>query len=96
MKFRKKPVEIEAYQYDGTHDGLNKIRREFWNMLVYTEINVFTDTVKAFEIVTKDGNFIVSEGDWIIKEPFPSGDRDYYPCKPDIFKLTYEPIEEGK
>ena len=92
MKFRKKPVEIEAYQYDGTHYGLNKICREFWDMLVYTEINVFTDKVKTFEIETLEGNHVVSEGDWVIK----GIKGEYYACKPDIFKLTYEPIEEGK
>jgi len=28
--------------------------------------------------------------DWIIKEPFPTGDRAFYPCKDSIFKSTYE------
>ena len=29
------------------------------------------------------------KGDWIIKEPFPTGDRDFYPCKNEIFVNTY-------
>jgi hypothetical protein len=33
-------------------------------------------------------------GDWIIKEPFPTRDRQFYPCKPDIFDATYEKVTQ--
>jgi hypothetical protein len=32
-------------------------------------------------------------GDWIIKEPFPTTDRKFYPCKRDIFEKTYESLD---
>jgi hypothetical protein len=34
--------------------------------------------------------------DWIIKEPFPTDDRCFYPCKPDIFEKTYERISDDE
>jgi hypothetical protein len=60
MKFRKKPVVIEAYQ---------------------TDVEVI--------IPTLEGNMRANPGDWIITGV--KGER--YPCKPDIFKKTYEPLE---
>ncbi len=41
-------------------------------------------------IETKEGVMKTMHGDYIIKEPFPTGDRDFYPCKPDIFLMTYD------
>jgi hypothetical protein len=90
MKFRKKPVEIEAIQF---------------TRLNWEEVKEFTNNT-AFSLVierriggecsclipTKEGNMLANEGDWIIKEPFPIGDRHFYPCKQDIFELTYERI----
>lgn len=47
----------------------------------------------AYVIPTLEGTHIVSDGDWIITGI--KGER--YPCKPDIFEATYEPIvDEGK
>ena len=42
------------------------------------------------KIKTLEGDMIASEGDYIIKGI--SG--EFYPCKPDIFKATYEEVEE--
>lgn len=44
-------------------------------------------------IPTKEGKMLCRKGDWIIKEPFATADRQFYPCKPDIFEATYEPID---
>jgi len=42
-------------------------------------------------ILTLDSVAVASIGDWIVK-----GTRgEFYPCKPDIFWATYEPVEEG-
>ena len=43
-------------------------------------------------IETKEGIMKAFKSDWIIKEPFPTGDRDFYPCKNDIFINTYDAI----
>jgi len=87
-------VEIEAIQWLGYHpeDGGN-IR----DVLSFMNIRHDTYIVSAynlgksiFPIQTLEGEMIASQGDWIIK-----GVRgEFYPCKPDIFKDTYEMIEE--
>jgi len=99
MKFRKKPVVIEAIQWNG-----NSNREE---ICAFVGKNLKTEeySTAAYEvgqgppyfsltIETKEGVMKAFPGDWIIKEPFPTGDRDFYPCKPDIFESTYEAVEE--
>jgi hypothetical protein len=39
---------------------------------------------------------MVAPGDWVIKEPFPTDDRRFYPCKPEIFEQTYEEVKEER
>ena len=79
MKYRKKPVEIEAVCWSGFNYeevcelGDKKVQRSGNNLLIYT----------------LEGTMIASLGDYIIKGV--SG--ELYPCKPDIFKLTYEKVE---
>ncbi len=43
----------------------------------------------CIEIRTKEGLMRADFGDWIIQEPFPTEDRQFYPCKPEIFEATY-------
>jgi len=86
-KFRKKPVVIEAVQWDGTEKG--------WKSVVVplshgTGMEVqFCEgpgTLVELEIETLEGKMTASSGDWIIR-----GVKDeLYPCKPDIFAATYE------
>ncbi len=46
----------------------------------------------GLQIPTLEGLMLASEGDWIIK-----GIKDeLYPCKPDIFEMTYEPVLSGR
>jgi hypothetical protein len=97
MKFRKKPVVIEATQWlkDGDHPEVElcwfdidgKIR---WVPGDHPEINVYgCDRRPA--IRTLEGWHEVTPGDWII-----TGIRgEVYPCKADIFEATYEPVEEA-
>ncbi|HWQ95907.1 MAG TPA: hypothetical protein VN368_00905 [Candidatus Methylomirabilis sp.] len=61
MKFRKKPVVINAFQ-----------------------------TNCELTIRTLEGEMTAHPGDWIIK----GVNGELYPCKPDIFEKTYEPVEE--
>ena len=61
MKFRKKPIVIEAYQ-----------------------------TRAVMHIATLEGVMTANPGDWIIT----GVNGEQYPCKPDIFEKTYEPVEE--
>ena len=78
QKYRKKPVVIEAIQYDGTvQDIVDFVGLE------NTEMN---EEMTKLYIKTLEGNMLVSHGDYVIK----GVKGEFYPCKPDIFKKTYE------
>ena len=79
-KFKKKPVIIEAVQFTGDNVGLIK---EFTN---------YNSSIYNGELIihTFEGNMIASVGDWIIK----GVKGEFYPCKPDIFEMTYEKCEK--
>jgi hypothetical protein len=81
MKYRKKPVVIEAIQYIY---GVNGIACEiFCPIITYTETG-------GMLIPTLEGKHLVSPNDFIIKGVA----GEYYPCKPDIFEQTYELVED--
>lgn len=85
MKFRKKPVVIEATQWfrHGDHPKVTRFMRGD---------GVSDAWVESGEgwIGTLEGGHIVTPGDWII-----TGVKgEHYPCKPDIFDMTYEPVEK--
>lgn len=89
-KFRKKPVEIEAYQL--TSDMLHGHEPIPW---VFPKINYHGDdaTDRVFTpyliIETLEGDHQAHAGDWIIK----GVKGEFYPCRDDIFRLTYSPSE---
>lgn len=95
MKFRKKPVVIEAIQWNGKNfDEIMNFMQEFHgHKLNYENAEELAYKTKELNIRTLEGNMKASKGDWIVKEPFPTGDREFYPCKPDIFKKTYEKVD---
>ncbi len=82
MRFRKKPVVIEAIQWTG--DNAQEVR-EFMREASYG----WNPGSHAWVIVTLEGNMSALPGDWIIK----GVKGEFYPCKPDIFAATYEPVE---
>lgn len=78
MKYRKKPVVIEAIQFFENSEG-------GWPLGVYKD----SSSPTGFAIDTLEGSHHVTEGDFII-----TGVKgETYPCKPDIFELTYEVVE---
>jgi hypothetical protein len=79
-KFRKKPVVIEAMQY--IYAKNSKECEVFCPAIRYTETG-------GMLIPTLEGDHLVSPNDWIIK----GVKGEYYPCKPDVFEMTYEPVE---
>ena len=79
-KFRKKPVEIEAIQF--TKHNKDKLI-EFLGLSK-------EDNLEELIISTLEGDLKASYGDYIIK----GVKGEFYPCKPDIFKETYEEVEE--
>lgn len=85
-KYKKRPVVIEALLFDGSN---------FRECREYIGEDNYDHTLNYPNIVTSEGTMSVSIGDWIIKEPFDKV-RKFYPCKPDIFELTYEEVENGR
>lgn len=84
-KYRKKPVVIEAEHFTDE----NKDR--CFNFVTCNKAAVFDKAGHPYiEIHTLEGVMGASLGDYIIKGV--SG--EFYPCKPDIFAATYEPVEE--
>ena len=81
MKFRKKPVEVEAFLFNGSN---------FSDVEEFTEGKANRYDVTDMVIYTLEGRMIASAGDWIIRGVH----GEYYPCKPDIFDKTYEPVNE--
>jgi hypothetical protein len=81
MKFRKKPVVIDAVQYQG------KNMQEIIDFVGKDNL-VAVEIVGCLGIATLEGVMKASIGDWIIK----GVNNEFYPCKPDIFVKTYEVV----
>lgn len=86
MKFRKKPIVIEAMQFDGANT-------EACCRFIGRENIASCGPGEYLGIYTHEGVMMAVVGDWIIEEPFPTTTRKFYPCKPDIFAATYELAE---
>lgn len=92
MKFRKKPIVIDAIQ--ATADNGMDVAR-FLGMLdmpgnkIEENLKRGYSPPELFILKTLEGDMIVRAGDWIIK----GVNGEFYPCKPDIFEKTYEPAE---
>lgn len=82
-KFRKKPVVIEAVQWTGNN-------REEMEKFIPNTILAKKNTEEELAIGTLEGVMTASKNDWIIKGVH----GEYYPCKPDIFEKTYEPVDD--
>lgn len=90
MKYRKKPVEVEAMQF--TDESKERVYR--WASSLQMNVEpVLRDNKPALLIPTLEGEMICSIGDYVIKEPYPTDWRKVYPCKPDIFEKTYEEVK---
>lgn len=95
MKYRKKPVVIDAIQWTG--ENLREVidftgKHPKWSEWFATwedyEARVRADG-GIFKIITLEGTMEATPGDWIIR----GVKGEHYPCKPDIFAATYEPAE---
>lgn len=84
--YRKRPVAIEAWQWDGTFDGAFPIVEKMDGGSATVERGRNGDI--TFTINTLEGPMFVSPNDFIIK----GIKGEFYPCKPDIFASSYEEI----
>jgi hypothetical protein len=92
MKFRKKPVVIEAVQFQGTPESAVDVFEQF--DIPGGKFKPANDLrTGVISIPTLEGEMTAQRGDWIIK----GVKGEFYPCKPDIFDATYLPVEaEGE
>ncbi len=93
-QYRKRPVVIEAFQYDGDLKDSNGYYVPQWAVdAVETQIMYYgsIDDGPPCELFigTLEGVHHASVGDYIIKGVA----GEIYPCKPDIFHKTYEPVD---
>lgn len=88
-RFVKRPVVVEAMQLtdangDEVVDGFMRGTDAGYDIVA-----------EKVWIRTREGVMTADIGDYVIREPFPTDDRRYYPCKADLFEATYAAVEEG-
>ena len=84
-KYRKKPVIIEAVIWTGNNiDEVKELAKSAVENIIFVDNNLYIETL--------EGNMKVSIGDYIIK----GIKEEFYPCKPDIFKETYDLYVDGR
>lgn len=84
MKYRKKPIVIDAYQWQGQPD-------RYWPEWLRCDPEDRVEVVgSALVIYTLEGKMLCELNDYVIR----GVKGELYPCKPDIFEMTYEEVEE--
>lgn len=78
MRYRKKPVVVEAVRWTG--ENLKELSRF---------MGTYNVAHGRIQISTLEGVMEASAGDYVIK----GVQGEFYPCKPDIFEATYEPVD---
>ena len=89
MKYRKKPVVIDAVKYDMNNPN---VIVELMDLAKDKHPNCHLETSFESEVVivtTLEGVMVAPKGYYIIK----GIKGELYPCEPDIFEATYEPVE---
>jgi hypothetical protein len=95
MRFRKRPVEVEAVRFEVTKEGI-EILKAFCGEALGRVLRPSSSSPAEAEICTlEDGKHmrvrhVAFEGDWVIK----GIGGEIYPCKPDVFESSYEPVQE--
>lgn len=84
MKFRKRPIVIEAEQF--TFENKDRV----FNFVTCNCYAAFDEYgYPELKIQTLEGEMTAKLGDWVIKGTI----GEFYPCKPDVFEKTYEKAE---
>ena len=84
MKYRKKPVVIEAFRFQ-----IDNAMPDWFNEKRITN-EIVTHDDGTVEIETLEGVMKANRGDYIIQ----GVNGEIYPCKPDIFEKTYDEVVE--
>ena len=80
-QYRKKPVIIEALEWTGENQA---------ELYQFVPAHLRIEEEDGLQIVTLEGNHKANIGDFIIK----GVKGEFYPCKPDIFAMTYDEVEK--
>lgn len=83
--YRKKPIEIEAFQVPPEGEYCSEEMSAFLNQ---SDRDMESNANGTLTIYTLEGTMTAEPGDYIIK----GIQGELYPCKPDIFEVTYEPV----
>ena len=84
MRYRAKPVEIEASRFLGGF-SVDEMGDE-WGA-AFADVAHYDDRMNALTIATLEGDMVASVGDYIIRGTH----GEFYPCKSDVFQHKYEP-----
>lgn len=92
MKYRKKPVIIEAFEVDELLEMFEKKWSELPQYIVdaYDKGIINSITSNGFFVKTLEGTMAATTNDYLVK----GVDGEFYPCKKDIFRKTYEMVEK--
>jgi hypothetical protein len=88
MKYRKKPVVVEAFQLgiDDAPEWFADAMRNGNTIILKRDL----EGRPCAEIITLEGTMDARYADYVIR-----GVKGViYPCKPNIFRMTYERVEE--
>lgn len=90
--YRKKPIEVYAVQWLGyNEDEIKDFCGDKAKFSIYKITNGIPDPERALVIDTLEGKHYANVCDYIIR----GINNEFYPCKPDIFKKTYEEVVDG-
>jgi hypothetical protein len=87
--YRKKPVEVQAMHLADTMKSATEVADWCGGHYSPDSNPDGSDPMHFVVIRTLEGDMLASPGDWIIR----GVKGEFYPCKPDIFEATYEPVE---
>lgn len=90
MKYRKKPVVIDAWQFDGSFESYRSISQALGSPDDFYFCEQIGD--HEIEIHTLEGTMAARPGDWIIR----GVKGELYPCKSDIFAATYDAVDSAR
>lgn len=90
MKYRKKPVVIEAFKLGEEWPDWWHIAHAAKEVTTHNVGGRWRDGPDYALINTPEGQMRADYGDWIIK----GIKGEIYPCKPDIFEATYDPVQQ--
>jgi len=89
MKYRKKPIEIEAFKYN-YNANCDTVAYPQWFMKAVLLGAISENDDGTVSILTLEGKMVITDGDYIIQ----GVKGEIYPCKPDIFEASYDEVTE--